>query len=103
MKYFIPFYFPSIGEYAILLEKAGFRVVYALLFDRPTICSNGESGLREWIRMFDKILFRTVDAKIENDILIGTEHTLRIRLFQNGSWRIDYARIRLKVIKEYDI
>ena len=103
MKYFIPFYFPSIGEYAVLLEKAGFRVVYALLFDRPTICSYGESGLRKWIRMFDKIPFRTVDAKTENDILAGTEHTLRSRLFQNGSWRIDYVRIRLKAIKEYDI
>lgn len=103
MKYFIPFYFPSVGEYAVLLEEAGFKVIYALLFDRPTICSNGESGLREWIRMFDKIPFRAVDAKTENDILTGTEHTLKKRLFQNGSWWIDYVRIRLKAIKEYDI
>ena len=30
------FYFPTIGEYAPILERAGFRVEYAVLFDRPT-------------------------------------------------------------------
>jgi len=31
-----PWYFPSIGEYSSLLEKVGFEVVFAQLFDRPT-------------------------------------------------------------------
>ena len=32
----IPWYFPSVGEYAAVLESAGFEVRMATLFDRPT-------------------------------------------------------------------
>ncbi|WMT41616.1 methyltransferase domain-containing protein [Paenibacillus sp. D2_2] len=31
-----PWYYPSLGEYSSLLEKQGFRVTYAVHFDRPT-------------------------------------------------------------------
>ena len=31
-----PWYYPSIGEYSILMEEVGFRVVFAQHFDRPT-------------------------------------------------------------------
>ncbi|MFC7189008.1 hypothetical protein [Halocatena marina] len=39
-----PWYFPSLGEYASLLESNGFEVTYARLFDRPTTLS-GYTGL----------------------------------------------------------
>lgn len=100
LEYAFSFYFPTIGEYATLLEQAGFKVVYALLFDRPTACKNGERGLRDWVRMFDKQAFRTVDANTENEILSDAEQALCADLFNNGSWYIDYVRIRLKAIKE---
>ena len=44
-------YFPSLSEYANLLEKYGFRVVFARHFDRPTPL-NGQDGLKNWIKMF---------------------------------------------------
>ena len=47
------FYFPTIGEYAPILERAGFRVEYAVLFDRPTEQKTGD-GLADWVRMFVK-------------------------------------------------
>ena len=50
-SYQVPFYFPSIGEYASLLEQAGFEVRYAVLFDRMTELM-GEDGMKDWIRMF---------------------------------------------------
>ncbi len=103
LEYAFSFYFPTIGEYAPLLEQAGFKVVYALLFDRPTACSNGECGLRDWIRMFDKRPFRGIDAKIEDEIVEEAGQTLRSALFRNGSWHIDYVRIRLKAIKEHEV
>src|SRR5699024_8970592 len=31
-----PWFFPSIGEYATLMEEVGFKVTFAHLFDRPT-------------------------------------------------------------------
>ena len=52
--YHMPFYFPTIGEYTTLLEKVGFKVKYAILFDRMTKL-NGEDGLADWIKMFVKI------------------------------------------------
>lgn len=103
LEYAFSFYFPTVSEYATLLEQAGFKVVYALLFDRPTVCNNGERGLREWIRMFDKQPFRTMDASMENEILLEAEQALRTDLFKNGSWSIDYVRIRLKAIKEQNV
>lgn len=103
MEYDFPFYFPTIGEYATLLGQNGFKVVYALLFDRPTACKNGERGLRNWVKMFDKQAFRTVDTNTENEILSEAEQSLNGILFNNGSWHIDYVRIRLKAIKEHDI
>ena len=44
------FYFPTIGQYAPLLEEAGFLVKTALLFDRPTP-QKGPDGVRDWIHM----------------------------------------------------
>lgn len=54
-SYQMPFYFPTIGEYASLLEEAGFQVRYAVLFDRLTELK-GENGLKDWIDMFIKTL-----------------------------------------------
>src|SRR5205823_173655 len=50
---FNPWYFPSIGEYATLLEQNGLTTTSAALFDRPTPVQ-GEAGLREWLDMFFK-------------------------------------------------
>ncbi len=46
-----PWYYPGIGEYAPLLERAGLEVTHAFLFDRPTPLE-GEEGLRNWVEMF---------------------------------------------------
>lgn len=40
MEHF-PWYYPSIGEYTSLMEKVGFRVIFAQHFDRPTPLDGG--------------------------------------------------------------
>ena len=45
-------YFPSIGEYATLLEKTGFQVQLAQHFDRITVLDDPDRGLADWIDMF---------------------------------------------------
>ncbi|MDQ2946087.1 MAG: class I SAM-dependent methyltransferase [Acidobacteriota bacterium] len=82
-----PWYFPSIGEYATLLEQNGFGVSSALLFDRPTRLE-GERGLREWVAMFYK-------PQLPEDLVERMEIELRPKLFQDGSWMIDYKRLRI--------
>lgn len=57
MDYAFSFYFPSIGEYTSMLEQAEFRVIYVILFNRPTCCLNGENSLAERVRYSINFLF----------------------------------------------
>src|SRR5579884_3255930 len=83
-----PWYFPSIGEYASLLERNGLAVSSAALFPRPTRM-DGERGLRDWMQMFGGRL-AVPDAAIAH-----MEEQLRPRLFRDGAWWIDYVRLRV--------
>lgn len=49
-----PWFYPSIAEYASMMERIGFRVTFAHHFDRPTKLE-GEHGLKNWIEMFARI------------------------------------------------
>lgn len=90
------FYFPTIGEYAPMLERAGFRVEYATLFDRPTR-QNGPDGLASWIRMFDTAPFDGVDPALAGQIIGEAAEALRSTLWHDGAWYVDYVRIRFKL------
>lgn len=92
------FYFPTIGEYAPLLEKAGFRVEYATLFDRPTR-QVGSDGLADWIRMFDTAPFADVEPALADTIIAETVDALRPVLYHDDAWYVDYVRIRFKLRK----
>lgn len=97
--YKMPFYFPTISEYATLLENAGFRVTYAILFDRPTELK-GEDGLKDWIKMFVKIPFSEVkDEEEKRKIIDESVENLRDILYKDGKWYADYVRIRMKAIR----
>lgn len=99
LSYQMPFYFPTIGEYAVRLEKAGFRVVYAVLFDRPTPLI-GKDGLYDWLTMFIKTPFVNVDALTKEAVYRDAVERLRGSLYRNGVWYSDYVRIRCKAVKE---
>jgi trans-aconitate methyltransferase len=90
----LPWYFPSIGEYASLLERHGFVVHYAALFERPTPLE-GEEGLRNWLRMFADHIMQTVPAEAYEAIIPDTEQRLRPVLYQDGGWMADYVRLRV--------
>ena len=96
LEYRMPFYFPTISEYAALLEKAGFKVEYALMFDRPTELS-GEDGLADWIRMFVRTPFEGAEGMEE--IVREAVNGLRGELFHDGKWYADYVRLRMKAVK----
>lgn len=91
------FYFPTIGEYAPILEEQGFRVEYAVLFDRPTP-QKSENGLEDWIRMFVKTPFEGISDPVKEEIIRETTEELKDRLYQNGRWIVDYVRIRIKAV-----
>lgn len=99
LNYVHPFYFPTIGEYAPMLEKHGLRVVYAVLFDRPTE-QKGENGIIDWIKMFVKTPFNGIDEQTADKLRQQTQERLEDRLLVDGKWYVDYVRIRIKAVKE---
>lgn len=97
--YEMPFYFPTISEYTSLLENTGFRVKYAVLFDRPTELK-GENGMKDWINMFVKTPFSIIKTEQEKKtILDKAVGILRDELYIDGKWYADYVRIRIKAIR----
>ena len=98
LKYKMPFYFPTIGEYSLLLEAAGFRVTFMTLFDRPTLLK-GPDGLADWIRMFVRTPFEGMDVGQEKAIIDEAVGLLRSELCRDGTWYADYVRLRGKAIK----
>lgn len=91
-------YYPSIGEYATLLENEGFRVVRAEHFDRPTPLK-GENGLKDWLLMFCDNFFTGISAIEKEVILDEIETALKPTLFVDGQWVADYKRIRVMAVK----
>ncbi|MDN3018001.1 methyltransferase domain-containing protein [Paenibacillus sp. BSR1-1] len=94
-----PWYYPSIGEYAALMEQVGFRVTLAQHFDRPTPLE-GENGLRNWIEMFAISMFEGLTAETKDEVINRVEKALKKVLYQNGQWQADYKRIRVVGVKE---
>jgi trans-aconitate methyltransferase len=95
-----PWYFPSIGEYASVMEQVGFRVVYATHFDRLTKLEDGINGLKHWIEMFAGSYFQQVPSSVAEELIRQIENNLKKKLFVNGDWHADYKRIRVIGIKE---
>lgn len=95
-----PWYFPSVGEYTTLLEQQGFRAVLASHFDRPTVMTDGDLGLRHWLDSFCDPFFAGMAQDNIEEVCLMVKDMLRPTLFQEGSWIIDYKRIRVIARKE---
>jgi trans-aconitate methyltransferase len=92
-------FYPSVGEYAGLLEAAGLEVRTATLFERPTPL-DGPGGLRDWVRMFGGGVLEAVPEGRREDFLGGVEDAARPELFRDGGWVADYRRLRLVAVRE---
>jgi len=90
-----PWYFPTVGEYASLLERHGMRVDWAACFDRPTPLEGGDGGLRIWLDIFAGGILAALGTEEEAEVRSRTEALLRDRLFADGRWVADYRRIRV--------
>ena len=95
-----PWYYPSVGQYATLLERHGFELRYASAFPRFTQLEHPERGLREWLEMFAQPYLKAVPAAIQTQIYEAMEAQLRPELFQNGNWHADYRRLRISAVKD---
>ncbi len=89
-----PWYYPSVGEYATVLERTGLEVTFATLFDRPTPLE-GESGLRHWFEMFGHHFIAQVPAERRECFFQQLQEAARPTLHREGTWVADYRRLRV--------
>lgn len=94
-----PKYFPSIADYAAVLQEVGLEVRSATLFDRPTPLKSAESGLRDWLRMFYSMVLDRLPADQRESLLVKIENRLRPIHWRDGHWIADYRRLRIVAIK----
>jgi trans-aconitate methyltransferase len=93
-------YFPSLGEYATLLENGGFRVTFASHFDRDTELEDSDNGVIDWIRMFRGFALTDVPAADTEEVFRQINILLRPTNFRDGKWFADYKRLRFVAVKE---
>ena len=90
-----PWYYPSLAEYASLLEQHGFEVTHATLFDRPTPLDDGARGLHNWLEMFGSAFVEGLPTATREQLLAEIERELRPTLFHDDHWVMDYRRLRV--------
>jgi len=92
-------YFPSLSEYTSLLEKSGFRVVFASHFDRETVLKD-DNGIINWLQMFGQHYLKGLPDEAIETVLKDVEEQIRPTNFKNGNWSIDYVRLRVVALKQ---
>jgi len=101
---FAPWYFPTLGEYAALLESVGFAVRAATLFDRPSPMPDhdGERGITAWLSTFAAPWLDPIPAATRARLLDRIAALARPALLRDGVWQIDYVRLRVEAIRPVD-
>ena len=94
-----PWFYPSAGEYAVLLEKCGFEIRMAQTFDRRTKLEHPERGLREWIEMFAGSYFEGIPPGDREPLVCLIEERLRPDFHREGHWWADYRRLRVDAVR----
>ena len=95
-----PWFYPSIGDYAPMLEERGLTVTFAVLFDRPTPLEGGEQGLRDWLEMFGTFANDVLQPGQRDKLIARIETLARPALFRDGVWTVDYKRLRMIAVKQ---
>jgi trans-aconitate methyltransferase len=93
----VPWYFPTPGDYATRLERAGFRVDSIALIPRPTPLPGDIVG---WLETFALNFFQGFSDEARNEYLQEVRMVLEPQLRNDdGTWVADYVRLRFAATK----
>ncbi len=96
-KFSNPWYFPSIAEYAQVLDKAGFEINYLELIPRPTPL---KTGIRGWLKVFAKGITNNLNFEEKEFFIDEVEKRLKPIIFsEENGWVTDYVRLRFQATK----
>lgn len=93
----VPWYFPTPGEYATRLERAGFRVNSIALIPRPTTLPGDIIGFLE---TFGHSFLAGLSERGKDEYLQDVRQLLEPQLVKpDGVWVADYVRLRFSATK----
>ncbi|MDP9033963.1 MAG: methyltransferase domain-containing protein [Myxococcota bacterium] len=93
----VPWYFPTVGDYATRLERGGFRVDSAALIPRPTPLPGDVIG---WVETFGESFTNALPADQRAPYLREVQADLEPKLRDGtGRWIADYVRLRFHASK----
>lgn len=93
----VPWYFPTPGDYATRLERAGFRVNSIALIPRPTPLPGDIIG---WLETFAQSFLEGLPSTAREEYLLEVRAALEPQLREsNGTWVADYVRLRFAATK----
>ena len=96
----VPWYFPTPGDYATRLERAGFRVDSIALIPRPTPLPGDIIG---YLETFALCFFQGFSDETRSDYLQEVRAILEPQLRDSdGTWVADYVRLRFAATKPRD-
>jgi hypothetical protein len=93
----VPWYFPTPGDYATRLERAGFRVNSIALIPRPTPLPGDIIG---WLETFAQSFVHELSGAARQEYLEEVRAALEPQLRDGtGTWIADYVRLRFAASK----
>ena len=93
----VPWYFPTPGEYATRLERAGFRVNSIALIPRPTPLPGDIVG---YVETFGQSFLAALSSQAREEYLREVRAVLEPQLVDSeGVWVADYVRLRFSATK----
>lgn len=93
----VPWYFPTPGDYATRLERAGFRVDTIALIPRPTPLPG---DIIDYLETFALNFLQGFSDEARKDYLQEVRTILKPQLRDaNGTWIADYVRLRFAATK----
>ena len=96
-KFSNPWYFPSVAEYAKILNQAGFEINYLELIPRPTLLN---TGIRGWLNVFANGITNHLNSDEQEIFINEVEKRLKPIIFsEDHGWVADYIRLRFKATK----
>jgi trans-aconitate methyltransferase len=93
----VPWYFPTPGDYAMRLERAGFRVDNIALIPRPTPLPG---DVVDWLETFAHAFLQALPGADWAEYLREVRDILEPQLRDStGTWVADYVRLRFAATK----
>jgi trans-aconitate methyltransferase len=95
-----PWYFPTVEDYRVRLERGGFAVRYIALIPRPTPLPTEING---WLETFAKSFMTPLKGNDRADFIAEVREAVRPTLRDTqGKWFADYMRLRFAALKNRD-